>query len=90
MSDEQDPKRSPMSKASEEDGMRPRTKTTLLDKGEVHAQTLEKRQQLGFSRRSSTLFKKANELSDLTGAEIFMMVHHKGKHFVYISDESLF
>jgi hypothetical protein len=33
-----------MSKAFKEDGMRPRIKTTLLDKGEVHIQTLEKRQ----------------------------------------------
>jgi len=69
--------------------MRPRSKTTLLDNSEVRIQTLEKRQQLGFSRRSSTMFKKANELSDLTRAEIFIIVRHKGKHFVYISDKSL-
>jgi hypothetical protein len=31
-----------MSKASEEDRMRPKIKTTLLDKGKVHAQTLKK------------------------------------------------
>jgi hypothetical protein len=33
-----------MSKASEEDEIRPKIKTTLLDKGEVHTQTLEKQQ----------------------------------------------
>ena len=75
-----------MSKAFKEDKIRPKTKTTLLDKGEVHTQTLEKQQQLRFSRRSSTLFKKANKLSDLTRAEIFIIVHYKGKYFVYISD----
>jgi hypothetical protein len=32
-----------MSKAFKEDGIRLKTETTLLDKGEVHAQTLEKR-----------------------------------------------
>ena len=78
-----------MSKASEKDGIRPRTKTTLLDKGEVHIQILEKQQQLGFSRRSSMLFKKANELSSLTRAEIFIIVYYKGKHFIYISNKSL-
>ena len=44
MSDKQGPKRSLISKAFKEDGIRPRTKTTLLDKSEVYTQTLEKRQ----------------------------------------------
>jgi len=35
------------------------------------------------------MFKKANKLSNLTGAEIFIIVCYKGKHFVYISDKSL-
>ena len=92
--DEQGPEGSSISKAFKEDGMRPGTKTAPLDKSEVHtqtvhAQTLEKRQQLGFSRQNSTMFKKANKLSGLTGAEIFIMVYYKGKHFVYISDQSL-
>jgi hypothetical protein len=33
-----------MSKTCEEDEMRPKIKTTLLDKGEVHTQILKKRQ----------------------------------------------
>ena len=40
--DEQDPKRSPISKTFKEDKIRPKTKITLLDKGEVYIQTLEK------------------------------------------------
>ena len=39
-----------MSKASKEDGIKPKTKTTLLNKGKVHTQTLKKQQQLRFSR----------------------------------------
>ena len=78
-----------MSKAFKEDGITLRTKSTLLDKGEVHTQTLEKWQQLGFSKQSSTLFKKANKLSDLTRAKIFIIVYYKGKHFVYIFNKSL-
>ena len=50
MLDKQDPKRSLISKTSKKDGMTPKTKSTLLDKGEVHTQTLKKRQQLGFSK----------------------------------------
>jgi len=44
MSDKQGPNRSPIGNASKEDGIRPRTKTTLLNKGKVYAQTLGKRQ----------------------------------------------
>ena len=40
MSDKQGSEGSPISKASEEDGMRPGTKTVPLDKSEVHAQTV--------------------------------------------------
>ena len=36
MLDESGPKRSLINKAFKEDGIRPRTKTTLLDKGEVY------------------------------------------------------
>jgi len=35
------------------------------------------------------MFKKANKLSDLTGAEIFIIVRYKRKYFVYIFDKSL-
>ena len=89
MSDKQDPKRSLISKAFKEDGITLKTKSTLLDKGEVHVQTLEKQQQLRFSRQSSILFKKANKLSSLTKAKIFIIIYYKGKHFVYISNKSL-
>ena len=37
MLDKQGPKRSLMGKAFKEDGIRLRTKTTLLNKGKVHA-----------------------------------------------------
>ena len=43
MLDKQGPKRSLISKAFKKDRIRPRTKTTLLDKGKVYIQTLEKR-----------------------------------------------
>jgi len=36
------------------------------------------------------MFKKANKLSGLTKAKIFIMVYYKGKHFVYIFNKSLF
>jgi hypothetical protein len=42
MLNKQDLKRSLMSKAFKKDKIRPKTKTTLLNKGEVHAQILKK------------------------------------------------
>ena len=43
MLDKQGPKRSLMGKAFKKDKIRPKIKTTLLDKGKVYIQTLEKR-----------------------------------------------